>query len=404
MVQKTIWIGLATLLMAPAVWAQNTNADAGMTETVMEEEDVRTIENNQEVMLTESGDVEEFSVDKVYTIQPGDTLWDICSLLLDDPYYWPKLWSLNEYIKNPHLIYPGNQLVFTPGTESTFPDLEIIQDVPEPTEFELVRGQRKPKPEKKEELYQELENPFGDTVVEKNIARNVGVSIRLDNDNILVPKNIKSVGRITHSGEPKKLLVYNDNIYVDFFRSDFRDDVQVGQKFFVVERIQRVDNPSGSGKIGTFYKKKAVVEVSDIRDARRGKKPVFEGRVIDADDSVQRGDEVIEYTPEIKNYVPFYTEKEIRGRIAIGDKQQNMISNNDYVFLDIGANDGLEDGLQLFVVRQGDGLDLGNDKGLPDVPVARVMIVETWDTVSTAYVVTLEQALKVGDRVTTVID
>ena len=47
---------------------------------------------------------------------------------------------------------------------------------------------------------------------------------------------------------------------------------------------------------------------------------------------------------------------------------------------------------------------MGYDKNLPDVPVGRVMIVETWDTVSTAYVVSLEQALEVGDRVTTVIE
>src|SRR5687768_12619042 len=45
-----------------------------------------------------------------YTIQSGDTLWDICARMLGDPFFWPKLWTFNQYITNPHWIYPGNVL------------------------------------------------------------------------------------------------------------------------------------------------------------------------------------------------------------------------------------------------------------------------------------------------------
>src|SRR5437870_6244486 len=62
-----------------------------------------------------------------YTIQSGDTLWDICARLLGDPFYWPKLWSLNQYITNPHWIYPGNLLVFREGTETAPPQFEVTK-------------------------------------------------------------------------------------------------------------------------------------------------------------------------------------------------------------------------------------------------------------------------------------
>ncbi|MCB0272359.1 MAG: LysM peptidoglycan-binding domain-containing protein [Bdellovibrionales bacterium] len=404
--KKVVWFSL--LMISLNVFAQDeVDADLDVTTEVIESDTSEiSPSSNQEVMMTGEGSVQSFSVDKVYIIQSGDTLWDICSLLLDDPYYWPKLWSLNQYIKNPHLIYPGNQLVFTPGTESSFPNLEIVQDTDEdePMTFEVVQGEKKEKKSPKAGLYQEVDNPFGETVVEKNIATGQGVSVRLINRNLLTPSHVPTVGRITHSGEPKKQLVFNDRVYVDFFRSDYRDDIQVGTKFFVIEKIKKVSDPDG-GRLGTFVKKKGVMQVTDIRKSpRNARKKVFEGIILDADEALERGDELIEYRPEIRNLVPHYTDELIKGKIAEADNLQMMISNNDFVFLNIGSKDGLKDGVQLYVVRRGDGLDMGHDKNLPDVPVGRVMIVETWDTVSTAYVVSLEQALEVGDRVTTVIE
>jgi hypothetical protein len=45
-----------------------------------------------------------------YTVVPRDTLWDIAAKFLQHPWQWPQLWQLNSQIKNPHLIYPNDEL------------------------------------------------------------------------------------------------------------------------------------------------------------------------------------------------------------------------------------------------------------------------------------------------------
>ncbi len=46
-----------------------------------------------------------------YIVKRGDTLWDISTQFLVEPWRWPEIWQTNPQVANPHLIFPGDELV-----------------------------------------------------------------------------------------------------------------------------------------------------------------------------------------------------------------------------------------------------------------------------------------------------
>lgn len=320
-------------------------------------------------------------IPEIYEIQSKDTLWDICQKLLDNPWYWPKLWSLNQYILNPHEIYPGNQLTFYAGSETSPPKLDIVDSSGQ--SLEPVQEAPEEKSTKSEYLLSERK--------QSTTGYKTSGSVRLQSLSFISEVELDTVGEISHSGAPKIELVFGDPVYLDFYK---RQKVSVGDRFHVIEKIRKVPDPEGNfSTLGWLMKRKAVAEITQI------KKNIVQAVIIDSYNSVKRGDKIVPFEPTLRKVNPHTTSKQLVGKIVEAENQQFLISNNDFVFLNLGKQQGVDDGLEMVVVRRGDGIFPEDDKELPNVVVGRLLVVEARENTSSAYVLDLKNSLSIGDRV-----
>lgn len=66
-----------------------------------------------------------------YSVQAGDTLWDLSQTLFADGFYWSRLWAENPEIQNPHKIAKGQAIRFIGGTEASPPEIRVVKDEPD---------------------------------------------------------------------------------------------------------------------------------------------------------------------------------------------------------------------------------------------------------------------------------
>jgi LysM repeat protein len=95
----------------PAVWAVGESTDTGneFLEKPVEPEPVVEEEVVEEVQPV---------VKDKHEVRTGDTLWEISREHFGDPYRWPEIWRRTPDIRNPDLIYPGQEIRLEPEAEA----------------------------------------------------------------------------------------------------------------------------------------------------------------------------------------------------------------------------------------------------------------------------------------------
>jgi len=238
----------------------------------------------------------------IHTVRRGDTLWGICDAYFRNPYQWPRIWSFNPQIQNPHWIFPGDQVRLRTG--------EIAQA---PTQGSQIVDRRRQVPP--------------DTVF-------------LRNQGYIDDSTSQNWGEINGSPEDKMILTDFDEVYL---RIGVQHDLKVGQELTVYRPVRSV----GGGKLIEIQ---GTVKVDQWNPQTR----VARAKITESLDAIERGARVGPVERRFEVVPPVRNEKDVQARVLTSVQPNNLYGRDQVVFIDQGDEAGLRPGNRLLVIRKGD--------------------------------------------------
>lgn len=306
---------------------------------------------------------------ELHVVRSGDTLWDICFYYFNDPWQWPKIWSYNAQITNPHWIYPGDLVRMVPR------GLFVSNAAPEVTEPAAVAPVNDPRPAP---------------------ARRVEVSLR--QAAFVEQAELDQSIRIDGAVDEKVLLSTGDQVYLTYPE---KKPPKIGKRYSIY--VEGGSVSSGGKSVGAYVRLLGSLEVVSVKKDKRAR-----AVILDATAEIERGSRVGPLLTTFKSVPPVAPKVDAQGSIVAMLTADQLIGQGELVFLDIGSKAGVLIGNRLTVVRRGDaykstsGTDTGvgqDDRRFPARGLGEVVIVDVGKNISIGLVTLAVQEFGVGDLV-----
>lgn len=374
-----------------------------------------------------------------YTVVKGDWLWKISQRLFGSGFYYAKIWSLNQYITNPHEIEPKMVLVFTTGSEMELPKVSVQETA------RVAKGEKaseidqsfskwganaKPKwiDERKRLLedgafvqyssadtiddlrqisdkslvteYESYDPPAADFNLSipsdeydqlgfdksQRVVREFKEGFHL---NTFISTNIvQDFGKVVAAISEKTMFTKYDSLYVKF---DENMDINIGDKFSIYKSSGKVKNEN-SDREGFKYTVLGSVQVTQKHGQR------WECKVIESSGIINRDDRITVYTPKIERITTTFNNRLVEA-IIIGSYNdlQEYASYGDVIYIDRGRADGVEMG-NVFEVYgfkdRGTGENITNN---PTYKNGELTVISITDNFATVLVTLSKRDFKIGD-------
>lgn len=323
----------------------------------------------------------------LYVVQQGDTLSGISQRVFGQPWLWPKLWSYNPQIQNPHWIYPGDQLRLSRHA--------IAGPFKESVTLGAGSGGQPPQLEPE--------------------------TVRLQYLAYIDDPHRGVVGQVVGAKKPVQLMAQGNEIY---FEVKPERQVGEGQEFSIFRPVRDPPRVKGSRKPpGKVVAILGTVRVDYVHPEGR----LARGVITESTNVIERGAFVGELGRRYQLVPPVAAQADVNARVLTSLYPHVFVGKHQVVFIDRGAKDGLVAGNRLFVLRRGDtwrrtldtasdaarsSLDLlsdeplqiettpllGDEQQFPEEVVAELRVVKVHPCSSLAVVSESEVEIVPGDR------
>ncbi len=322
---------------------------------------------------------------QTYIVQKGDTLWDISSRFLRDPWYWPEIWYKNPHIKNPHLIYPGDELAIV-----------------------YIDGQKRVQLLRRGKIGTALTNGLKVVKLSPRIrAQSIDASIPT------IP--IESIRQLLR----KPLIIDEQTLANAAYVLDSRDNHLVNALDDVLY-VRKLDTSKGNGRYQIFRPNKPLIDtatgehlgyealyVAEAKLIRKGDPASL--RVTSSGREILRDDRVlpIDNTNLQQDFFPRPPKNKVAGRIISLLDGISQLGQYSTVAINLGARDGLKTGNILAVEHPGKVVIDRNENQpnfkvkLPDERAGLIMIVRAYEKMSFALIMKANEPIRMNERVYT---
>ncbi|MGD8990351.1 MAG: LysM domain-containing protein [Desulfobacterales bacterium] len=297
-----------------------------------------------------------------YTVQKGDTLWDLSRKFSDSAWLWPEMWRENSQIANPHRIYPGERirLYRRSGAQTTGePDAAKKAMIVPPSLEDLI-------------LYN------------YTAADRVG---------FVRKQPVTSHGAIFKVLETKEMISTEDTVYI---RSAENIKLVPGKRYTTYRTFQPIRDRDTNAYIGIQHLLTGVVEINTVQ-------PTYAvATVIEAYRPIFIEDNIMPYYRRLPDVVIKESPKDLQGQVFEAEDHNRLIGDHMIAFINKGKKDGVQRG-QLYDVyyRVSERVHPKKRERTTLLPVelAEVLVLHTEDTTATVIVTSADREFEPGSKI-----
>ena len=297
-----------------------------------------------------------------YTVQKGDTLWDLSRKFSDSAWLWPEMWRENSQIANPHRIYPGERirLFRRTGSQAT---------------VETDAG--------KEAV---IVPPSLEDLIHYNYTA-------ADRVGFVRKQPVTSHGAIFKVLETKEMISMYDSVYI---RPENNMKLIPGKRYTIFRTLPPIRNLETNEYIGIQHLLTGVVEINQVQ-------PTYAvATVIEAYRPIYVEDNIMPYYRRLPEVVIKESPKDLQGQVFEAEDHNRLIGDNMIAFIDKGKKDGVQRG-QFYNVyyRVSERVHPKNSQRTTLLPVelAEVLVLHTEDTTATVIVTSADREFEPGSKI-----
>jgi hypothetical protein len=331
-----------------------------------------------------------------HEVQRGDTLWDLSQKYLGSPWYWPKVWSYNPEIANPHFIFPGNNVRFFGAGEGAPARVDVR---PVSGVQQLPAGEQSPDVDDGSDLL--AGRPAELVTVSGPIVYSGPTNgFPLSEYTFVTDSEVDAAGKLEAAFNVGQFLSPGDVVYLRFKN---RGSVRAGERHPIFRRGDRVTHPITGRHAGYRTSVLGSLVVTDVSG-----NGVVTAQIVSARDGIEREDLVGPAGElELKSPDPLPNASTVEGYVlAAVVPDLALLGEAQGIILDKGSADGVRAGNTFEVVRQQDQFkapvlesERHQDASLPTTVIGACMVLEAKQHASTCLVTRSMVEFAPGDRV-----